>query len=134
MGQDEDYEFEERAAIREYDGGDPRGRAEFFAREEIAARKAQDGIAARRAKGLLGNKGCNGILPTCREPGQGSGSNKQKIESLRVHRGIIGKQMRLLKDGAQKDELWRQWMAISEEIIELRKDSHDGRNDGRVSR
>lgn len=40
---EEEMDFEERAAIREYDGGQPRYVAEYEARKEIIARRKKQG-------------------------------------------------------------------------------------------
>jgi len=112
-----DYEFEERAAIREYDGDLPEGTANFFARQELDARKAQDGIRKRKrdAAGAKENK----ITEAADGPAK---TAKEQIATLQEKRDRVGKEMRALKKSPCKDELFGEWMELCGQIIELRKE------------
>ena len=116
--QTKDYEFEERAAIREYDGNLPRGTAEFFARQEIEVRKAQDNI--RERKGNAGPKESKIAKAIDDWP---SKTAKKQIMALQEERNQIGKKMRAEKDPARHRELFNQWMELCGQIIEARKES-----------
>jgi hypothetical protein len=90
-----DEDFEERAAIREFEGDLPRGQAEFFAHEEIAVR-----VEVQRPP-----------VP-----------KKQELQYLQALRNEVGKQMRVETDEKRKDELRAEWFKLCEQIIELRKE------------
>lgn len=114
----DNYEFEERAAIREFEADQPRGEAEFYARQEIDVRKAQQNIQARREKDKqqLQHQGRQGqqqqLIPQ---------EKRSKIKALQEKLEQTGNKMRAETDSARKDELFSQWIEILNQIIELRK-------------
>ena len=112
----DNYELEERAAIREFDAGMPRAEAEFRAGQEIAIRKAQENIQERRDQyhRQLDEK-LKQQIPEIPE------GNLSKIKALREKLEQIGNTMRAETDSARKDELFGQWKEIVNQIIELRK-------------
>jgi len=116
--QTNDYELEERAAIRECDGDLPEGTAKFFAQRELDVRKAQDGI--RKRKRDAGAKESKIAKATNDGP---SKTIKEQITALQEKRDGIGKEMRAEKESPRKDELFGEWMELCGQIIELRKES-----------
>jgi hypothetical protein len=116
--QTDEYEFSERAAIREYDGDQPRGTAKFFAEREIEIRKAQASIRKRKRDTRPKE---NKTAETT--DGRPAKTINGQIESLREEWYRIGKKMRAEKDPARKDELFGKWMDLCQQIIELRKES-----------
>jgi shikimate kinase len=118
--ENEDYDFEERAAIREFDGDQPRGTAEFFAHEEIAARMAQQGCLARRKQNI---KGTQEISRKPNRPIWNNQPERQELKDLLSRREKISGQMKTEKNEQKKKELLDEWMNLSRQIIELRKGS-----------
>jgi len=103
---DQDYEFEERAATREYYGRPPRGTANSFARQEVESREQTDEYQK--------------LTP------------EEKIKALRDRRVLVGRQLRAETDPEMKDKLFSEWQDLFTQIIELRKELKNG-NDGRLS-
>lgn len=116
----EKEDFEERAAIREFDGDQPRGTADFFAREEIGVRKAKYNATARREQ-CQKNLQQQTKQPQTSPPAINS-QCRQQIQALREKRDAIGNKMRAEKNAALKDKLFDEWMGLNGQIIELRKD------------
>lgn len=88
-----DYEYQERAAIREYDGGYPQGQAEFFAQQDIASRSA----------------------------GQEAKVQKPLLEQLLERRDRVNKAMKAESDPEQVTELMTKWKELCSQILELKK-------------
>ena len=102
------YEYQERAAIRELDGGFDKLEANQLAILDIKERL------------IMENEG---------QPQQQQESPpavlhraSDEIELLRQQRNEIGRQMRALSDGAKKDELLKQWFELNVQILDLRKE------------
>jgi len=112
-------EFEERAAIREFEAGQPRGEAEFYARQEIDVRKAQQNIQARREKDKQHTQQYRGQRGQQRQPVPQE--KRSKIKALREKLEQTGNKMRAETDSARKDELFGRWKEILNQILELRK-------------
>jgi len=108
-------DFEERAAIREFDDDQPRGTAEFFAHKEIDAKKAQEECLKRK---LEYEKKQNEQKKLQRTSSQSK--NQQRLE-LQNQRDEVGEKMRAEKEPKRKDELFAEWMRLTTQIIELRK-------------
>jgi len=127
--ENEDYEFEERAAIREFEGDQPRGTAEFFAREEIMARTAQQGCLTYRQQYEEEQKQIEADRKIAREANEQRKiqqtkyrqPEKQEIQLLMDQREKIGKQMFSEIDEHKKKELFAKWLDLCKQIIELRK-------------
>lgn len=117
MSDDKDNsDFEDRAAIREYLSGQPRGTAEFFAREEIGIRKAKNNINARRKKYKEDQEKQSKSTKESKQP-------KKEIQALINKHGAIGDKMRAEKDPEQQAQLFKQWFDLCTEINKLRKES-----------
>jgi len=59
--------------------------------------------------------------------------DKQKtIESLRAMRDSVGKKLRAEKNLKKKDEIYKGWEDLNEQILVLRKELRSG-NDERIS-
>ena len=94
------YDFEERAAIREFDAGFGRERAEQLAAADIQEREFyQDKVGRTQLR------------------------QSADVAELRRQRDAIGRQMRMADNQKDKDELFRQWMELTSRIIDLRKES-----------
>jgi len=100
MEKRENYELEERAAIREFDAGQSRTEAEFYARLEIEARDARQESNQLQP---IPQKACS------------------RIKALRKRREAISKQMGAAKDEKRKTKLFVKWMELTNQILELRK-------------
>lgn len=119
MEETKNEDYEERAAIREFDGGQSKDKAEFYARLEIDVRNAQRNIQTRREKykqKLQQNYNQQGQQqqPIPQE-------KRSKIDALREKLEQTGNKMRAVTDSARKDELFGKWMEILNQILELRK-------------
>jgi len=90
------YEFEERAAIREFDGGYPREKAEQLAAADLQERQTQRQEQQRH-------------------------DGRSRLQQLRDQRDQIGRQMRDTGESSQKNELFAEWQRLCTEIIELKK-------------
>lgn len=104
MAESSDYEYEERAAIREFDSGLSREKAEALAAAEVRERSAP----------------------------QRKLDPRQQLAELIADRDRIGKLMRAEENSEQKNELMKKWLNLAHEIIELKKEIEDG-NDRRLS-
>lgn len=98
---DQDYAFEERAVVREFDAFYPRERAEQLAAADMIERKGQQKIYEQYQA-------------------------RNSIKSLREKRDLIGKQMRAETDPELKDKLFGEWQDLFQQIIKLRKESENG--------
>ena len=104
------YEFEERAAIREFDGGFPRDVAEFLARDEIQIRKVQANITERRKRDNASNvqeaKKQNPPEPVSNaQQERPHTAKRRKINELRQQREIVFKKMQRETNEERKSEL-----------------------------
>ena len=96
---DREYDFEERAAIRELDAGFGRERAEQLAAADIQARRFyKDKVGRTQLRQSVG------------------------LAELRRQRDAVGREMRMADNQKDKDELFRQWMELTSRIIDLRKE------------
>jgi len=101
-------EIDERAAIREYDGGLPREQAERAALADLADRQASH------------------------KPGAaGEEPQRDSLAALRAKMDAVGRQMQGA-EGQEKDELLARWFELAYRIIDVRKGVDDG-NAGRLS-
>jgi len=50
-------------------------------------------------------------------------ARRRKINELRQRREIVSKKMQRETNEEQKKQLWDEWMAISQKIIDVRKES-----------
>lgn len=91
---DENYEIEERAAIREFDGHLSASDSEDFAADDIQQREKELTV--------------EGI--------------KNLIKELQEKREKIGKEIMALKESERKKVLFEQWMQINKRILDLRKE------------
>jgi len=111
--QDEDYEFEERAAIREFEAGQPRDVAELLARDDIEARTAQQNCLNHRQqyrKEQQQNEPRKEQQPV---------PKKQELQSLRNRRDEVSKKMTAEKDPKRKNELFAEWKGLIQKIFEI---------------
>ena len=112
--ENENDDFEERAAIREFDGCQPRGTAEFFAREEVLARTAQQGCLVRHPRRIQN--------PVCKiRQSFPAKSDSLKLQELMARRDELSSRMRAETNEQRKDELRTEWFDLCRQIIELRK-------------
>ena len=95
-------DYEERAAIGEFDGGLPRDEAEAKAMVEIAERKKDK---------------------TIQPPSQGRTGKRKRLAALLKERDGFSKEMAATDDPGQVKELAVEWQKICMEIIELRRES-----------
>lgn len=94
------YEYEERAAIREFDGGHDRRTAECLADQDMRARQAE----RDRVEAL------------------GTGSY---IEELEAERKCVKETWLAATDEKTNQRLKRRWQELSMKIVRLKKDTGD---------
>jgi len=90
-----DYEFKERAAIREFDGGYDRVNAERLAEDDMRARQAEQGRLA--------------VLT--------AGSYREELEA---ERDQVREQWFATKDPEEHQRLKQRWQELCMKIIDLR--------------
>ena len=104
----DDPEYQERAAIRQFDGGCDQFEANQLALIDIKERQLrQDQKQQQPAKRQQPVK-----LPADRQ---------SAIEELRRTAEITSKEMTAERDSEKKDKLFAEWMAIQQKIIDLKK-------------
>lgn len=117
--QTKNKDYEERAAILEFDAGMSRAEAELRAKQEIAIREAQKTIEKRRTeyekKQQQYRSQHEQQLPQIPQ------NKRERIKAFQEKRDAIGEELRAETDKNRKDELFEQWMELNKQIIQLRK-------------
>ncbi len=116
--QDDDYELEERAAIRELEGGFPRDVAKSLARDDIEARTAQQNCLNRHRQyeKQQQNEPRKIQQPEWKQPPE-----KPELQALRDRRDEVSKKMTAENDPKRKNELFAEWKAIIQKIGVVKK-------------
>jgi len=114
--QDEDYEFEERAAIREFEADQPRNKAEFFARQEIQIRTVQQNTLSRKQQD---RKRQQNEPKKIQQPKQKQPLEGQGLRELRDRRDEVSKKMTAEKDPKRKNELFTEWKELLQKIFKI---------------
>lgn len=103
------YEYEERAAIRRFDGG-----IELFEANQLALIDVRDRVPLEKARQQLAEQ-------RSKARQQQSNPNQEKIEELQRQRTIVRKAMMTEKDPEREAELKAKWLDLCTQIIELKK-------------
>jgi hypothetical protein len=136
-----DYELQERIALR-MEAGEDRNTAAFHAHEELAIRKAQDGIAERRKiesaeaarrdevrqkaqahlaarKKAYDDEMARRVGSVQRPPL--SDEDQKVLDELEAARSRLDSRMAREEDLEKHKELFGQWKSITESIIQIKK-------------
>ncbi len=95
QGLTDSVEYQERAAIREFDGGLAKPKAELLATEDIAQRADQQ---------------------LQKEP------QLKTLQDYRDYRDQVGKAFRSEQDPERKARLFSKWMDLNGQILEIKKE------------
>ena len=108
------YEYQERAAIREFDGGFDRIEANQLALIDIKERNSSDKAERQEQEN--------------QQPKIERSSQKQEqLEALRQERELISKKMKIETDQARKDQLFKDWMDLNNQIMDIRFPNRKGK-------
>lgn len=111
-----DDEYEERAAIREFDGGFERFEANQLALIDLRKRKSKPDVDIRKAVEEQQQKEAESEV----DDRQGS-TKKKNIEQLRQKAKQVRKRMLAATDPQREKELFTEWMGIYSQIVEIKK-------------
>ena len=113
-----DYELEERAAVREIDGGYPPVHAKILAQQDMLDRRKERQLMARQGPCLCPTEICEG------PPEHASGSLPERIdggeiERLMDQRDKVRSSIKATDDPQRVKELIVQWQYLCRQIISL---------------
>lgn len=112
----DDYEYGERAAIREFDGGFEKFEANQFALIDIRERELSPDVNSQKAVEEQREENPEPVTDD-----QQSSPKKRKIEQLRQKAEQTRKLMLAESDPQREKKLFTEWMDIYSELIELKK-------------
>jgi len=111
----DNYEYDERAAIRLFNGNFDEIEANQLALIDIQKRKKQSDVMSK---------------PKFRPP-ELSGMQACEIERLRKKAKAIRIEMKWLEDGPEMDGLFEQWLELQNRIIEIKKGKDSDYDNGK---
>ena len=111
-----DYEYEERAAIRELDGGFTRFEANQFALIDLRERELSPDVDSQEAVEEQQEKNPEPVTDD-----QQSSPKKREIEQLRQKAEQTRKLMLTETDPQREKQLFTEWQKIYSQIIEIKE-------------
>jgi len=121
------YEYQERAAIREFDGGFDRIEANQLALIDIKERNLSDKAERQKQKIQQPKIERSSLAPAAPDASRGGGQKQEQLEALRQKRELISKEMKAEADQARRDQLFKDWMDLNNQILDIKFPNRKGK-------